>query len=102
MVIVTWENKNATTMVRYFKHLQFLVLENSLPSQYGSCSSALDDQALEDITMLRQVLLTVQYLPIGQLIGSQLFRDLLFVQQLLILNPLFLCLHSTDLDKQGL
>jgi hypothetical protein len=32
----------------------------------------------------------------------ELFHHLLFVQQLLILNALFLCLHPTDLDKQGL
>jgi hypothetical protein len=37
-----------------------------------------------------------------KLLEVQLFRDLLFVQQLLILNTLFLWLHPTDLDKQGL
>jgi hypothetical protein len=30
------------------------------------------------------------------------FRDLSFVQQLLILNTLLFWLHPTDLDKQGL
>jgi hypothetical protein len=35
-------------------------------------------------------------------LGYTALLDPLFVQQLLILNTLFLCLHSTDLDKQGL
>jgi hypothetical protein len=33
---------------------------------------------------------------------TTLFRDPLFVQQLLILHTLFLWLQTTDLDKQGL
>jgi hypothetical protein len=35
------------------------------------------------------------------MLQMSLFRDLLFMQQLLILNTLFLWLHPTDLDKQG-
>jgi hypothetical protein len=44
----------------------------------------------------------IHHLSSDHTVLTQLFRDLLFVQQLLILNTLFLWLHPTDLDKQGL